>query len=590
MSDTPIYKPGQVVGGRYRIEAPLSRGGMGAVFLAQQVSLGREVALKVLLDRGSDPELLKRFDVEAKAVCQLRHPNIITYHDYGRDEHGHPFLVMEYLAGYPGTKLVGGAQRRPVEDLVHILGQVCSALHEAHAKKIIHRDLKWSNVMICPQSHDPLFVKLIDFGIMKVPHDQALSGEGALTQTGMLLGTPQYMSPEAICGMPVDGRADQYALAIMLWEAIEGERPFDGAPQFELLRRQVQDAPPPMTKGQEVLDRYPRLEAVIERGMEKHPKDRYGSILEFRDALEEALRPHAVETRPVRAGARQSEPGPPVATPADVTAPPSGGFNRRKAFGFVALFIAVATMSGLLVALLMPSEDPVASPEVAATSGEVAATAGTQSARPTAEKARVETPLAAKGLEDTMQQAREDDAASGDGNHSVAEERDATRGELLDVVDKGRNEGVGKPLEEGVGKPLEEGVAEPPKKTSNDAGSVKDGSVRQVSSTSLDKPRTGVSPQTNDSGTKETKLSQSDKQANEGTMSLFAEPWAMVTIDDVRVADAPFYHLPVPAGTRRVVVWNPGAFRGKYAFSVSVKPGEHVMRTVKLADHLTPFE
>ncbi|MCC6621040.1 MAG: protein kinase [Deltaproteobacteria bacterium] len=284
-----IYPPGRVIGGRYRIVSALSQGGMGAVYLAQQISLGRDVALKVILERDQDPELIKRFDIEARQVCLLKHPNIITYHDYGRDEDGHPYLVMEFLSGYPGTKLVLGERRTTLKDLVHVVAQMCSALHEAHQKGIIHRDLKWSNVMVCPQSHDPYFAKLIDFGIMKVATDGSSGDQRQLTVTGMLLGTPEYMSPEAICGMPIDGRADQYSLAVMLWEALEGQRPFGGSTQFETLRQQVQEPPPPFENARALLDAYPRLEAVVLRAMEKHPDDRYDTILALRDALVAAV-------------------------------------------------------------------------------------------------------------------------------------------------------------------------------------------------------------------------------------------------------------------------------------------------------------
>ena len=322
MSDSaePIYRPGRVIAGRYRITSPLSQGGMGAVYLAHQVSLGRDVALKVMLERGQDPELVKRFDVEARAVCQLKHPNIITYHDYGRDDDGHPYLVMEYLAGYPGTKLVYGERRPGLLDLARVIIQVCSALHEAHTKGIIHRDLKWSNVMICPQSHDPVFAKLIDFGIMKVATDGSSGDQRAMTRTGMLLGTPEYMSPEAICGMPIDGRADQYSLAIMLWEAIEGHRPFDGASHFELLRQQVQEAPPPFEAAAELVATYPEIEAVVLRAMEKHPDDRYADILEFQRALMVAVglaQPSPTSpSRPAAKAARNASAQTPALVPA----------------------------------------------------------------------------------------------------------------------------------------------------------------------------------------------------------------------------------------------------------------------------------
>ncbi|MFO0748074.1 MAG: serine/threonine-protein kinase [Myxococcota bacterium] len=285
---TSLYSPGRIIGGRYRVVSALSQGGMGAVYLAQQISLGRDVAVKVILERDYDPELTKRFDVEARAVCLLKHPNIITYHDYGRDEEGHPYLVMEFLPGYPGTKLVYGERRSSLKDLVHVIAQMCSALHEAHSKGIVHRDLKWSNVMIVPQSHDPYFAKLIDFGIIKVAHNDGSTNAGkekALTVTGVLIGTPEYMSPEAICGMPIDGRADQYSLGVMLWEALEGVRPFQATTQFELLRQQVQEEPPPFENARPIMNQYPSLEAVVLKAMEKHPDDRFATIIEMRDHL-----------------------------------------------------------------------------------------------------------------------------------------------------------------------------------------------------------------------------------------------------------------------------------------------------------------
>ncbi len=283
-----IYQPGDIVAGRYRVVAPLSKGGMGAVFMAEQVSLGREVAIKVILARhGTDSRLRQRFDTEARAVCRLRHPNIITYHDYGRDQAGRPFLVMEYLPGYPGTELLRGARVPDLQQAVHILGQLCSALQAAHDSGIIHRDLKWSNLMVVPQSHDPLFTKLIDFGILKVATDGSTGDQRRhLTDTGVLLGTPQYMSPEAICGRPIDGRADQYSLAVMAYELLAGRRPFDAPQHLDLLRLHVQEPPPPMG---DLGPGIARIESAILRGLAKQPSDRFPEITDFHAALASAV-------------------------------------------------------------------------------------------------------------------------------------------------------------------------------------------------------------------------------------------------------------------------------------------------------------
>ncbi len=284
---TSYLKAGDTIGGRYEVVRAISAGGMGAVYLAEQTSLGREVAIKVILDGVKDPEMLKRFDLEARAVCLLKHPNIITYHDYGRDENDNPYIVMEFLAGFPASQLFDPKKGVTLEALAHVASQVCSALGEAHRKKIVHRDLKWTNIMVCPQAHDPYFAKLIDFGIVKVPAEEGL--KKGITQTGMLLGTPQYMAPEAIQGKKVDGRADQYSLAVMLWEGIEGRKPFDAESMFEIFRMHVQEPIPPIEKGRPLLANYPGLEGVIYKGMAKNPDDRYPSILDFQAALLDAM-------------------------------------------------------------------------------------------------------------------------------------------------------------------------------------------------------------------------------------------------------------------------------------------------------------
>ena len=313
-----IYQPGEVVAERYRISQALSQGGMGAVYLAEQLSLGRQVALKVILAQHQDSDSLRRrFDHEARAVCQLHHPNIITYHDYGHDAQGRPFLVMEFLAGYPGSDLVYGPRIPTVEACVHVLGQLASALSEAHGRGIIHRDLKWSNAMIVPQTHDPLFTKLIDFGILKLATDGSSGDQRQeLTRTGVLLGTPQYMSPEAICGRPIDGRADQYSLAVMAYELLTGRRPFETESRLELLRQHVQEPAPAMNDiGPERVP-MPQLEAAVLRGMAKQPEDRFESVVAFHAALARAVGvPEPTAPSPVRRSTGRGAPAGDVRTP-----------------------------------------------------------------------------------------------------------------------------------------------------------------------------------------------------------------------------------------------------------------------------------
>jgi len=595
------YEPGRVIAGRYRIVAPLSQGGMGAVYLAQQISLGRDVALKVMLERsGADPELTRRFDIEARAVCQLKHPNIITYHDYGRDEAGQPFLVMEYLSGYSGTKLIYGERRPALQDLVHVVAQVCSALHEAHGKGIIHRDLKWSNVMVCPQARDPYFAKLIDFGIMKVATDGSSGDQRALTRTGMLLGTPEYMSPEAICGMPIDGRADQYSLAIMVWEALEGHRPFDAPSHFELLRQQVQDEAPPLAVAGELAERYPQLEATILKAMEKHPDDRFEDILGFQQALLASIGLADATTAPARPAARASRPagtplmgGPPRASlpngmPVSRTRLPAAPLTgprpvdthvktgpreaddvrpRRLHWGVLtAGFVALIALGFFGVwALLGPKE-----PEAAARDGQLAAAATTA---PTT-RAEAEPP-------------RTTDASEGE-RMGVGERVDA--GERVGSgVDTSVSAGARPEKVEPDKDKVETEKVEPekvePEKVEPEKVEPEKVEPEKVEPEKVEPEK--VEPEKVEPEKVEPEK-VTPKPAAPGRVFVQVDPWGNLAIDGRPVGRAPFEGELKP-GTHTVTVTNT-FFKGAYTFRIKVESGKRATRTVVLADHLDKIE
>ncbi len=604
MSDSePIYRTGRVIAGRYRITSPLSQGGMGAVYLAQQVSLGRDVALKVMLERGSDPELVKRFDVEARAVCQLKHPNIITYHDYGRDDDGQPYLVMEYLAGYPGTKLVYGERRPGLLDLVHVIVQVCSALHEAHVKGIIHRDLKWSNVMICPQSHDPFFAKLIDFGIMKVATDGSSGDQRALTRTGMLLGTPEYMSPEAICGMPIDGRADQYSLAIMMWEALEGHRPFDAASHFELLRQQVQEAPPPFEAAAELVGTYPEVEAVILQAMEKHPDDRYENIIAFRQALMVAVglaqapatspaRP-AAKVRAARGGAatpsfgvergseraRQSGmpssrtrlPAAPLTGPRPVdtrvkTGQPAAESGPKKlhwAWLVAGFLVFVGIGFGTVLAILGGKSEAAATDAVALVDldkPDAGATDAVRNATTGEQKLAEEKRLA--------EEKKAAEVAAERVNEKVAAAPDTV---VAEVVPAQPNAVGAAPNAPDVTVAVVEAAkvekvavaVEPEKVATKEKSGADDGGVAKA----VDEPKAPAAP---------------------GRLFVQVDPWGNVAVDGRPVGRAP-YEGEMKAGMHTVTVTN-NFFKGSYTFKIRVESGKRAARTVLLEQHLEKVE
>ncbi len=232
---------GRVVSERYRIEALIGEGGMGAVYLAEHVLMRKRLAVKVLhAEMTRMPEMVARFEREAMAAAHIEHPNVAAATDFGKLENGAFFLVLEYVEG---TNLRDLIERGPLEirRALHIAHQMASALARAHALGIVHRDLKPENVMLVLRDGDADFVKVLDFGIAKVPvgdlgrTSSNKDGAQVLTQLGMVYGTPEYMAPEQALGQEVDLRADLYALGVILFEMLSGVRPFDADTKVALL-------------------------------------------------------------------------------------------------------------------------------------------------------------------------------------------------------------------------------------------------------------------------------------------------------------------------------------------------------------------
>ena len=254
--------------GRYEIIRLLGRGGMAAVFLANDLVLERQVAIKVLPpDMTRDGELIVRFQREAKTAAKLDHPNIIPIHRV-ESEAGLVYIVMKYVSGQSFEELL---DRGPVSIQLarHVLREAALALGHAHRRQIVHRDVKPANIMLDEDGR----VVLTDFGISK-----AVQGATHLTGTGTIIGTPQYMAPEQAKGREVDGRADQYALAIVGYRALTGELPFEGDPH-SILYQQVHEPPP------SVLDRRPDtpadLRAALDRALAKDPRGRFPTMEAF---------------------------------------------------------------------------------------------------------------------------------------------------------------------------------------------------------------------------------------------------------------------------------------------------------------------
>jgi serine/threonine protein kinase len=264
--------------GNYQIVEELGRGGMAVVYRAYQPSLNRDVAMKVLPPQLSfDQEFVERFQREAKAAAKLRHPNIVVIHDVGHED-GTYYIVMEYLQGRTLKQLIQQEGRLQPERAAHIVEQVAAALDYAHQYGFVHRDVKPSNIFVGPDDH----VTLTDFGIAK-----AASETQQLTRTGMLVGTPEYMSPEQAAGSRVDHRTDLYALGVVLYQMLAGRVPYRGTTPHATLHAVIYEPPPPPRQINPNLQ--PALETVVLRAVAKQPEQRFQRGADLTSALRAAL-------------------------------------------------------------------------------------------------------------------------------------------------------------------------------------------------------------------------------------------------------------------------------------------------------------
>ena len=272
---------GRDLDGRYTVLEKLGQGGMGAVYRAEQHSVDREVAIKVVnTSLVSDADVIKRFLREAKLASKLAHPNAVGVLDFGQTEDGVFYLVMELVTGRPLDAVLKADGVFKPERVVRIGTQVCDALDGAHALSIVHRDLKPSNVMLLSQGRD--LVKVLDFGLAKsTATDTSMA---TMTNAGAVVGTPAFMPPELATGMPVDGRADLYSLGCMLYLLGTGRLPFHSESVHELMSMHASDDPAPPMSG---VPR--RLALVVAKLLEKNPANRYQTAAEALHALDQSL-------------------------------------------------------------------------------------------------------------------------------------------------------------------------------------------------------------------------------------------------------------------------------------------------------------
>src|SRR6266566_2145283 len=275
--NTPPAVPGERYIGKYRVKGELGRGGMGAVYLAEQPGLDREVAIKELI-QSADPVALKRFLQEAQVMARTSHPNLVQVHDMELMGNIN-YLVLEFVRGRSLRDWMIASQLPPPQ-VFAVMHGVLQALDYAHRHAIVHRDMKPENVLISDEG----MVKVSDFGIARLTDDTGVGGTA--TKTGTTVGTPQYMSPEQVASSKVDGRSDLYSAGIMFYELVAGQPPFtasDADGPFTLMAKHVQAPPKPPSVFRPGLN--PELEQVILTSLSKRPDDRFQTGQEFDAAM-----------------------------------------------------------------------------------------------------------------------------------------------------------------------------------------------------------------------------------------------------------------------------------------------------------------
>jgi serine/threonine protein kinase len=334
--------------GRYKIVSELGRGAMGVVYRAQDPTIGRLVAIKTirladLTDEGERSRLRDRLVREAQSAGILSHPGIVVVYDVGEDGEI-TYIAMEFVNGPTLERTLSGEQPPSQQIVLAVLRQTAAALDYAHKKGIVHRDIKPANIMIDGDGT----VKITDFGIAKIAASQQL------TQTGLVMGTPNYMSPEQVQGKPVDGKADQFALGVVAYEMLTGEKPFTGEQLTTVLYKIVSEDPPPVEHLNPTLGF--AVSMVLLRALAKDPAMRFPTCTEFVDALEAALQSKK-GWQPLARGAGQSLPTEVVASGVLASRPKAhAGSERRKRGGAWRAIAGLIAGMGLVALLFLGAQ------------------------------------------------------------------------------------------------------------------------------------------------------------------------------------------------------------------------------------------
>jgi serine/threonine-protein kinase len=346
--DDPLV--GIVLAGRYVVKGRIGEGGMGLVYEGLHRDIDKRVAIKVLRDDLSRrPEVVARFRQEAKSASRIGHENIVDISDFGETTRGASYFIMEFLDGEDLANVLGRDVTVDADRACAIVLQCCRALSATHAKGIVHRDIKPENIFLTTRDGIEDFVKIVDFGIAKMSDIETEGAPGRkLTKTGMIFGTPEYMSPEQAAGKELDHRVDVYALGIILYECLSGRVPFEGDTFMGVLTQHLFSELPAIDELNPNAKVSPELETVIRKALAKDPDDRYQDTEELAEAISCALDGHLSRAT--------------VKTPPSAFGPPSRGsldpVPRRK----TSRWVWAATVSAAAAALAWVSLGPLSGP------------------------------------------------------------------------------------------------------------------------------------------------------------------------------------------------------------------------------------
>ena len=504
---------GETVLGRYRLEAPLAEGGFGEVWRARQVSLDRVVAVKFLRPgRREDPAIRERFRREARLLAGIAHPHVVTCHDFDVDPDGDLVLVMEYLEGRTLLDVFRRREVVPLSRIVQWISQASEGLWEAHARGIVHRDVKPSNLFVADFGSRGERLKVIDFGILRADLQAHPDLEG-LTRTGMVVGTPEYLAPEVALGRPAGPSADQYALALVAFEMIGLRKAFPPWEEGGGMAR-IGGRPEGMDFGFTGRRVPPAVQEVLWRALSPIPEERFGSIREFGEALREAagLAPGTLEAA-TRVSGGASDAGEDTGTRATRLEPPRPSAGARRRATVVAGVLAVAFLGGLFLRWASGQRGAGDSPTWEAVH----------------EQAPVQGAVDAGGIQPPGDRSP-DGPGGGEGEASGTPGGEGA-GALRETGSGNAGETApGEPVA-GMGKPAEASPAGDGRRPGNPARAAR---VRRDPKSA---PRESV---------------PAEAPGGTGRISLNAMPWAQVYLDDRDLGRTPVRELEVPAGDHRV--------------------------------------